>query len=330
MFSFRQHVKMSGYGRLPWPVHCRTLHEGEDRVELVAVGQALIQETQDLVLQGRGYQDSPSAHAAGVLWRSALMRLLAGLNLSADFALGESHFGGLTEGTLYEMNQGITTGVILNDRRSLFAYEGDPDETHFASVSASVLLLPDEGRCEAMLRAATATAELCDETTYELYAAADQAPPEASLLLLVSALERHASLNCDERSASPEVDEFVKGAIREASKCDLFKSEDTEIARRLGADLQRLKSRLGELAKSKPSPKTAISALVRSEPRYATALAPEDGWSEVIESGFKLRHTILHGDPLPNRQSLTETAGALRTLVAMLVAGPETVTSQMQ
>lgn len=327
MFSFRQHVKMSGYGHLPWPVHCRTLHEGEHRVELVAVGNTLIQESDGLVLQGRGYPNRDSALAAGVRWRSILMRLLAGLNLSADFALRETNGGGLTKETLEQMNQRLTSGVILNDHSTLFVYEGDPDETHFFNMSLSASMLPNEERCEAILRAATATAELCDETTYELYAASDHGSAEARLLLLVSALERHASLSSEgtERRDSPEVAEFVKYAIREASKCGLFESEDPEMARHLRADLNRLRSRLGSLKRGDPSPRSVIAELVHSDPRYATALAPECGWTEVIDSAFKLRHRILHGDPLPDLQSVTATTGTLRTLVAMLVAGPEAV-----
>jgi hypothetical protein len=263
-----------------------------------------LSEARSIILRGSGYGSEGEAKAAGLLWRSRLMRAFATVRIGADFG-DRTAQGGLTEAGLQAF---AAPGVrALNDVHGTMVFECDPPSVFLGTgpITARVSS-PHERLVDAMTNA-IANGGLSEErqVAYDLFAASfGQPSADARFALLMMALE-----SLIDPIPRPEASRrHVEALIEATNNSGLSKSEINSIK---GSLSWLLDESIGQAGRR----------LARTlEPRRYKDEAPTTFFTRCYE----MRSQLMHGHhPLPTRDQIGERAAPLEMFVADLLSEQE-------
>lgn len=262
-----------------------------------------LSEARSVILWGSGYGSEDEATAAGLLWRSRLMRAFATVRIGADFGDRAPH-SAFTEAGLEA--SGAQSRRALNDVHGLMVFECEPTPVFLGTTIAARVPSPHERLVDAMTNA-IANGGLSEErqVTYDLFAASfGQPSADARFALLMMALE---SL-IDPGPRSEKSRRHVEALIEATESSGLGKSEICSIKGSLSWLLNESIGQAGRrLAKT-------------LEPRRYKDEAPATFFTRC----YTMRSRLMHGHhPLPTRDQLEERAAPLEVFVADLLSEQE-------
>jgi hypothetical protein len=135
---FRIRLMLSGPTRISSPGRQMVLAErtadGED-VVLRGLGESIIQNSAQLVVEGRHYRTEDEARAAGDRWRGLLEKAFAAINLGADF--GDRAPTSVLTNAGAQIFEAQVGQPVLNDVHGVMTFECEPGP-RFVSVGATV------------------------------------------------------------------------------------------------------------------------------------------------------------------------------------------------
>jgi hypothetical protein len=127
---FRIRFTLSGPVRINSPekqvVLAQRPHDTED-VVLHGLGEGIIEESHQLVVEGRDYEDEAEALMAGDRWRGWLEKAFAAVDVGADFGDRAASTSGVPDSGVSWWQQHLgTSQPILNDVHGVMTYQCEP------------------------------------------------------------------------------------------------------------------------------------------------------------------------------------------------------------
>jgi hypothetical protein len=163
--------------------------DGED-VVLRGLGESIIQDSAQLVVEGRNYRSEDEARAGGDRWRGLLEKAFAAVNLGADFG-DRAPISVLTDAgaQIFEAQLGQP---VLNDVHGVMTFECEP-RPRFVSMGVTVSVgrsAEHLARAIAKAREIGATMSGAERLAYDLYSASFALPAaDARFVMLMMAVE---------------------------------------------------------------------------------------------------------------------------------------------
>lgn len=264
-----------------------------------------LSEARSVILQGSGYGSEDEAEAAGLLWRSRLIRAFATVRIGADFG-DRTAQGGFTEAGLQAFAPGVRA---LNDVHGLMLFECDPRPVFLGVGPITARVSSPHERLVDAMNNAIANGGLSEErqVAYDLFAASfGQSSADARFALLMMALG-----SLIHPAPRPEASRrHVEALIEATDNSGLSKSEINSIE---GSLSWLLDESIGQAGRR----------LARTlEPKRYKDEAPATFFTRCYE----MRSQLMHGHhPLPTRDQIGERAAPLEVFVADLLSEQETL-----
>lgn len=309
MYSFRIRFHISK--RTPLNIdaerHDLPAVEGAQNVRLVSVdGETPIVDSRMLAIVSEGYPAEDHARAAGILYRSILVRAFARLRVAADF--GDRAPRSMFYGAYLRELEEKAERPVLDDIHGLMVFPSEPQPILIRAEGLGVALRTDAQRFSEVVTHAVEsnqTASHQEALAYDLFSASFfETSADARFLLLMIAVETLLDPRPRSGQAQQHVDTLIE-MTRAATSLSLN-------------ERQSICGSLSWLKKESISQAGRQLAKTLGNRRY-NQMKP----AAFFTWAYSIRSALVHGQqPLPSRQEVGSAAANVEVFVSDILAGP--------